>query len=237
VYDIKGCTVENPDINYKNRNINILSDSQAEIKALGNHQITSKLFWDSHQSLIQLATHNRVQLIWVPGHESIAGNGTADQLTKTGCQHLFIGPEPACSILVGVAKKAIRDWTIRNHQKYWESLTGLKQTKRFTQGPSAKRTKELLKLNRTQVRWVVGLLTGHCHLKGRLLKMGLTDNLICERCPQKDESAMHILCDCEAIIYLRFSQLGLFFIEPNDHYDTTIHKVLHFIQSVGLIKG
>jgi hypothetical protein len=25
-----------------------------------------------------------------------------------------------------------------------------------------------LKLNRDQLRWVVGLLTGHCHLKGHL---------------------------------------------------------------------
>jgi hypothetical protein len=47
-------------------NIYILSDSQAAIKALGKHQITSKLVWDCHQSLIQLAKHNRVQLICVP---------------------------------------------------------------------------------------------------------------------------------------------------------------------------
>jgi hypothetical protein len=46
----------------------MLPDSQAAIKALGKHQITSELVWDCHQSLIQLAKHNRVQLIWVPGH-------------------------------------------------------------------------------------------------------------------------------------------------------------------------
>jgi hypothetical protein len=67
VYAIKTCTVENLDRNYRNRNIYILTDSQAAIKALGNHQINSKLVWDCHQSLIQLARHNRVQLIWVPG--------------------------------------------------------------------------------------------------------------------------------------------------------------------------
>jgi hypothetical protein len=41
VYAIKACAVENLDRNYKNRNIYILSDSQAAIKALGNHLITS----------------------------------------------------------------------------------------------------------------------------------------------------------------------------------------------------
>jgi hypothetical protein len=53
-----------------------------------------------------------IQLIWVPGHEGIVGNETADQLSKTGSEHPFIGPEPACGISVGVAKKAVRDWTI-----------------------------------------------------------------------------------------------------------------------------
>jgi ribonuclease HI len=53
--------------------------------------------------------------MWVPGHEGIVGNETADQMARTGIEHLFTGPEPACSISVGVAKKAVRDWTDRNH--------------------------------------------------------------------------------------------------------------------------
>jgi hypothetical protein len=32
---------------------------------------TSKLVWDCHQSLTQLARHSRVQLIWVSNHEGI----------------------------------------------------------------------------------------------------------------------------------------------------------------------
>jgi hypothetical protein len=44
--------------------------------------------------------------------------------------------------------------------------------------------------------------------------MGLTDSPTCERCLEKDESATHILCDCEAIAYLRFRHLGHYFMEP-----------------------
>jgi ribonuclease HI len=47
----------------------------------------------------------------VPGHEGIVGNETADQLARTGSEHPFIGPEPACRISAGNAKKAVRDWT------------------------------------------------------------------------------------------------------------------------------
>jgi hypothetical protein len=67
--------------------------------------------------------------------------------------------------------------------------------------------------------------------------MELTDDPTRERCLEEDESATHILCDCEAIAKLRFHHLGQFFMEPSDYYDATINRVLHFIRSVGLIKG
>jgi hypothetical protein len=85
--------------------------------------------------------------------------------------------------------------------------------------------------------WVTGLLTGHCHLKGHIFKMRLTESLTCERCLEKDESATHILCDCEAIAYLRFRHLGHYFMEPGDYQDAPVSKILHFIQSVGLLEG
>jgi hypothetical protein len=40
---------------------------------------------------------------------------------------------------------------------------------------------------------VVGLFTGHCHLKGHLFKLGFTDDPICERCLEEDESAGMIM--------------------------------------------
>jgi hypothetical protein len=96
---------------------------------------------------------------------------------------------------------------------------------------------DLLKLNRDQLRWVVGLLTGHCHLKGHHFKMGLTDDPTCERCLEEDESATHILRDWEVIADLRFHHLGQFFMDPSDYYDAPISIILHLIRSVGLKKG
>jgi hypothetical protein len=62
--------------------------------------------------------------------------------------------------------------------------------------------------------------------KGHLFKLGLTDDPTCESCLEEDESATHVLCDCEAIAYLRFHHLGQYFLEPSDHYDAAINKVL-----------
>jgi hypothetical protein len=65
IYAIKVCNIENTEKGYKGRNIYIVSDSQEAIKALANFQINSKLFWECQQSLVKLAEHNRIQLVWV----------------------------------------------------------------------------------------------------------------------------------------------------------------------------
>jgi hypothetical protein len=142
------------------------------------------------QSLMQLAQHNRIQPIWAPGHEGVVGIETAAQLATAGSEHPCIGPEPACGISIGVAKKAFRTELTKN---IGNPLLDSDRQRDLMLGPSARRTKDLLKLNRDQLRWVVGLFTGHRHLKGHLFKLGLTDDPTCERClEEEEESATHM---------------------------------------------
>jgi hypothetical protein len=96
-------------------------------------------------------------------------------------------------------KERLRTGWTKKHIKEWKSIMGLKQAKKLISGPSAKRSKDLLKLNRDQLRWIVRLFRGHYHLKGHLFKLGSMDNPICERCLEEDESSTHVPCDCEAI--------------------------------------
>jgi hypothetical protein len=48
-----------------------------------------------------------------------------------------------------------------------------------------------------------------------------------------------ILCVCEgeALPYLRSCHLGHYFMKPGDYQDTLASEILHFTQSVGLLKG
>jgi hypothetical protein len=132
-------TVENLDRYYRKRSICILSNSQAAIKALENYQINPELVWDCHQPLMKLAKHHRVQLMWEVGYEGIEGNKTANQLARLGSKCLVIGPEPVTGISAGIAKKAVGDWTNRDHKKYWQSLTGLKQARDSYEDPLSER--------------------------------------------------------------------------------------------------
>jgi hypothetical protein len=56
---------------------------------------------------MEVAKHKRVQLIWVLGDKGIEDNETADQLAGLGFECLFIGPERACGISAGIARKTV----------------------------------------------------------------------------------------------------------------------------------
>jgi hypothetical protein len=208
---------------------------QAAVKALDNFQINSKLVWDCHQFLVKLAEHNRLQLVWVQGHMGIDGNETADQLARQGSLHPLIGPEPAFGISAKVARGVITDWTSRKHEEHWQSIRGQRQAKGFLKKTSARKAGELFNLSRNQLRIMTGLLTGHCHLKGHLFKLGLLNSPDCNRCKQASEMASHVLCDCEALATLRFRHLGHHFMKPGDFEDISVSKIPHFVQGAGLL--
>jgi hypothetical protein len=83
----------------------------------------------------------------------------------------------------------------------------------------------------------MGLPTGHCHLKGHLFKLGLVHSPGCDRCKQASEMASHVLCDDEAVTVLRFRHRGHHFLKKGDFTEISISKVLHFVQSVGLLNA
>ena len=67
---------------YNGRTITVFTDSQAALKALESVTVKSKLVLECLECLSELATHNSVQLVWVPWHEGILGNERADELAK-----------------------------------------------------------------------------------------------------------------------------------------------------------
>jgi hypothetical protein len=65
--------------------------------------------------------------------------------------------------------------------------------------------------------------------------MGLVDSPKCDRCKQASETALHVLGDCEALATIRFRYLGYHFIKPGDFKDISVSRLLHFVQSAGLL--
>ena len=83
-----------------------------------------------------------------------------------------------------------------------------RQAQKLILGPSPTTKTGLLFFNRTQSRFVMGLLTGHNTLRRHLHLMGLTNNPSCRRCGTEEETSVHILYECEALASLRHPSSG-----------------------------
>jgi hypothetical protein len=87
---------------------------------------------------------------------------------------------------------------------------------------SNKLTSGLLILSRNQTRLVVGLLTGHCHLRKHLHRLEIYKEVpVCRKCGMGEETAHHIFFECEALGRVRYSVLG-----PSGFELETIHQEL-----------
>jgi hypothetical protein len=63
---------------------------------------------------------------------------------------------------------------------------------------------------------MIGLLTGHCHLKGHLFELGMMDS------PGVTDTNRH---------------LGHYFLKSGDFADISVSTILHFVQSMGLLNA
>ncbi|KAJ8916950.1 hypothetical protein NQ315_008350 [Exocentrus adspersus] len=98
---------------------------------------TEVVLWKCWKELSDLARHNRVELLWVPGHSGIKGNEKVDELARKGSSASYIGPEPAVGVSKIKVRSQVKEWVNAQHKEYWKNIT----------------------------RHQHGLLTGHCALK------------------------------------------------------------------------
>jgi hypothetical protein len=81
---------------------------------------------------------------------------------------------------------------------------------------------------------VTGLLTRHNTLCRHLHLMGLKDSPLCRKCGAEDEISAHILCRYEALVSIRHSHLGSYFLEPEDIKHQNLGAIWHFSKAKGL---
>ena len=83
--------------------------------------------------------------------------------------------EPALGMPKCSAREAIKNWTEQQFYSAWRDMPGLRYGKLFIGRPCKNRADNLLKLNRSQLRMVVAILTGHAPVRKNLCDMGLFD--------------------------------------------------------------
>jgi hypothetical protein len=117
----------------------------------------------------------------------------------------------------------------------WKHTSGQRYAKKIINKSSNKLTSDLLILSRNQMRLVVGLLTGHCHLRKHVHILGIyKEEPVCRKCGMGEETAHHILFECEALARIRYSVLTPSGFELETIHQEPIKTLLELIKKAGI---
>jgi len=140
-----------------------------------------------------------LQESWVPGYSGTCENETADEVTREGTVHQFVGPEPALGVSRQNTKKKIACWLSNQNVTMWQGLTCTqRQAQELILDPSPAAKTRVLSLNRMQSCIVTGLLTGHNTLT-RQCYIRPIYNPMCERCGAQEETTTLVLWECRTL--------------------------------------
>jgi hypothetical protein len=120
-------------------------------------------------------------------------------------------------------------WMDNQHLATWRSpCSNQRRARKLILGPRSSAKTRLLSFNRTQSRVVIGFITGHNTVRRRLYLMGLNNSPLCRKCGAEDETSAHTLCECEALVSLRYVYLGSFFLESEEIKSLNLGAIWNF---------
>jgi hypothetical protein len=115
-------------------------------------------------------------------------------------------------------RETIRTWVMDHHHRIWRDVPWHKRGRLFISGPCKKRTEDLLKLSRHQLRTVVAILTGHAPVRTQLRTMGLFEGNLpadsadsrLKQCSTSFVSARRWLAGALMSLGIRLSKLNMY---------------------------
>ncbi|XP_017473760.1 PREDICTED: uncharacterized protein LOC108364547 [Rhagoletis zephyria] len=218
----------------RKQHIVICSDSQAALRAVSSCEINSRLVWECVKRLNALGELNTVQLMWVPGHTGVQGNEDADKLAREAAATRPIGPEPFLAVGPHTIREELRIEERNLIRTHWKNTPGLRQAKELLGSYNPRRSRELITLNKTNLRFITGLLTGHCRLRAHMHTLGISADDSCRYCDRVPETPRHIILECDAVSRRRQTHLGKLWPEASDIHSLQPSKLLGFIRALGL---
>lgn len=159
----------------------------------------------------------------------------ADMLARRGSATPLVGPEPFCGINARLAEQVLRTNFRLLWEDLWSSTPGCRQAKGLLGPLNTKRSKLLLNLPRSKIRALTAFLTGHCRLNKHLKVMGLQEGMECRFCKTGEETPLHILLDCMALIGPRSKSTGHFILNARQSRQLEPATVLSFLESCELL--
>ena len=164
-------------INEGDNYVKIFSDSRAAIQALNASTVTSQLVKSTIAALNLVGSKvSRLEISWIKAHVGHIGNERADKLARDSInlEYNVHGILPPYSHF----KSEVWEVTYRLWKYEWTSNNTCRLSKNFLPYPDKNKSKEILKLSRSQMRRLLELITGQKQSQLRT-KQNLSWN--CER--------------------------------------------------------
>ena len=222
--------------NTKEKIIQVYTDSQASIRALGKYETTSKCVLECKRVLNELSTNNELKINWIPGHEGFNGNEIADRLANIGTNMETPDSDPLkpdIPVATSVIKAFVTSWETKRHQENFYLTNKYRQTKIFLPNVDRNVWKDISRLNRKETRLITQILTGHSDLNYHLHKRKLIESPICDLCEESEETSMHFIGQCPYYARIRYDVFGSFFLRDKELKDINTNKFLNFIRISG----
>ena len=185
-------------------------DSQAAIRAIDSTVIKNSTTLEATMALNTLGESNEITLRWIPAHCGYEGNELADQLAKRGSNNdratRIKLPMPRC-----VCYAALR----RKTRVSWSKSYKLNPPKMFNILWRDKFSKDLIRMNKRDLRAATQILTGHACLNYHLSKLNRSVQPLCPLCEAEYDTVPHLLAQCPMLWQLRVE----FF---DTHYTTVV---------------
>ena len=217
--------------------IEILTDSQAGLRALNSSTVQSKLVKETISNLNVLGTHSNTVIKWVPGHMGVTGNERADELARQGSSALPIGPPPFVPIPAGSIKQEINNLHREQHQKLYDKEKISPKGKAWVSNILATNNPSRLTHNTRDTRILTWLYSGHSPLGYFQNKTGNFSSPNCRECPGTEETSDHYIGKCPAYANIRQQIFGACYMEPTEVMEHTPWKLLQYVHKTGRLEG
>lgn len=218
------------DQNVAGRKLLIATDCQSVMKEMNRYTISSKLSLEARLKLNRVGCSNDLTLFWIKGHSSQHGNDMADELARAGSASDFIGPLPVVGLSKATRKSLLIDWERREHSRIWAELSTCRQTRMIVKTPCFAERKRFLAMSRHSLNRLTALVTGHGPWKHHLMTIGLSEDDICRRCLEEEDTAAHSICRCPALGRTRLDVFGKDVLDEDSMSGIHIRKYVRFSQ-------
>lgn len=198
--------------------VTIFSDSQSALLALSSTLVRSETVINCINNLNELADTAEVELKWVKAHADHTGNEYADMEAKSGTtnmENMVKVKKPVSAIKYTLLDAMYEAWNLR-----WRSSRECRQTKIWFPTTNRKESKNLSKLNRSDLGILVQMITGHNRLNRHEALVNQEGDPSCRLCLEEEETAWHLIGECPALWFNREQAFGSKFLDLNPEWNT-----------------